>query len=28
LIEGSWDECYFDTKYAGYEVKAMIVFTA
>ena len=26
LAEGSWDECYFSTKYAGYEVQAMIVF--
>lgn len=28
LVDGNWDECYFDTKYAGFEVKAMIVFTS
>lgn len=26
LDEGSWDECYFSSKYAGYELQAMIVF--
>jgi hypothetical protein len=26
LAEGSWDECYFTTKFGNYDIKAMIVF--
>jgi hypothetical protein len=27
LKEGSWDECYFTSKFAGFEISAMIIFT-